>query len=357
MPLTSGKSRSSDRLQGWKAAVHEYVKQVNQAEIELDVEPLKRLVQDRDHLSRYGWKLDRLRERERQRCVWASRNETKAQLMRVHESTHEATVLLRLDQRRSLDQFGHGYVEERSEYERLWLLGDRGGEWGISRIEPMVLERRPRFGSYPGGKATYEEERGQRRSGFTEMRTRPFVNHEIVLPLAIRNTVHRYRRDRAVAYADTWWNKGNPEYEEFEVNCTNYVSQCLFAGSAPMNYTGRRESGWWFKGRDGGMEWWSYSWAVSNALQVLLATPRREGLRAALVDRPEQLELGDVILYDWNGDGRYQHSTIVTAFDADRMPLVNANTVPSRHRFWDYRDSYAWTEATRYQMFHISDEF
>lgn len=26
--------------------------------------------------------------------------------------------------------------------------------------------------------------------------------------------------------------------------------------------------------------------------------------------------LGDVIFYDWDGDGSFQHSTIVTAFDA-----------------------------------------
>ncbi|MFS0726157.1 amidase domain-containing protein [Paenibacillus sp. 1P07SE] len=356
MPRTPGKPRSAEKLQGWKAAIHEYVKLVNQAEIELDAEPLNRLVDDREHLSRYGTKLDRLREREQRRCAWSGRNETKAQPMRVNEAAHEATLLLRLDQRRSLDQFGHGYVEERSEYERLWLQ-DHQGRWAIVRIEPLVSERRPRYGSYSSNAVPYEEERGRQHTDLHVPRSRPFVNRNLVLPLATRTQPQRYRRDRAVAYADTWWNKANPEYEEFEVNCTNYISQCLFAGGAPMNYTGRRESGWWYKGRDGGREWWSYSWAVSNAMQALLAAPRREGLRGTLVDRPEQLELGDVILYDWNGDGRYQHSTIVTAFDAERMPLVNANTVSSRHRYWDYRDSYAWTEATRYQMVHLADEF
>jgi hypothetical protein len=124
-----------------------------------------------------------------------------------------------------------------------------------------------------------------------------------------------------------------------------------------MNYTGRRDSGWWYKGRSGGRELWSYSWAVSHALQSYLARGASTGLTAVQVESPADLKLGDVIFYDWDGDGRFQHSTIVTAFDSAGMPLVNANTTASRHRYWDYRDSYAWTERTRYKFFHISDEF
>ena len=124
-----------------------------------------------------------------------------------------------------------------------------------------------------------------------------------------------------------------------------------------MNYTGRRDSGWWYKGRSGGRELWSYSWAVSHALQSYLAKGAPTGLRAVRVESPRDLALGDVIFYDWDGDGRFRHSTIVTAFDHAGMPLVNANTTASRHRYWDYRDSYAWTERTRYRFFHIADEF
>ncbi|MNO38835.1 putative amidase domain protein [compost metagenome] len=157
-------------------------------------------------------------------------------------------------------------------------------------------------------------------------------------------------------YADRWWDSFNPEFSAFEVDCTNYISQCLFAGGAPINYTGKRESGWWYKGYVGGREAWSFSWSVANALERFL-THSSGGLRAELVDRPEQLSLGDVITYDWDGDGSFQHSTIVTAFDAGGMPLVNAHTVPSKHRYWDYRDSYAWNENTVYRFFHIADRF
>src|SRR5690606_24838126 len=88
----------------------------------------------------------------------------------------------------------------------------------------------------------------------------------------------RYNRQKAKAYADRWWNGANPKFHRFDVDCTNFVSQCLYAGDAPMNYTGRRESGWWYEGYAQGRERWSFSWAVANSLQLYLKTSRT-GLR------------------------------------------------------------------------------
>ncbi len=164
----------------------------------------------------------------------------------------------------------------------------------------------------------------------------------------------RYNRLAAVAYADEWWNKANPRYHHFEVDCTNFVSQCLFAGGIPMNYTNRRESGWWYEGYANGKERWSFSWAVAHSLQTYLLSDQG-GFRADRLQRPAELQLGDVISYDWDGDGRFTHTTIVTAFDSAGSPLVNAHTNDSRHRYWSYRDSYAWTERTQYTFIHIPD--
>ncbi|MNI20512.1 putative amidase domain protein [compost metagenome] len=183
----------------------------------------------------------------------------------------------------------------------------------------------------------------------------PYINYSILnygetLPRKIT-----YDRVKAVQYAETWWNGFNPKYLEFEVDCTNFVSQCLFAGGAPMDYTGKRELGWWYAGKQGGQELWSFSWAVAHSLQIFTSTSRR-GLRGVPVERPQELQPGDIISYDWDGDGRFQHNTIVTLMDANGMPLVNAHTYAARHRYWDYRDSPAWTERTRYSFIRISDE-
>src|SRR5690606_20869758 len=113
--------------------------------------------------------------------------------------------------------------------------------------------------------------------------------------------------------------------------------------------------GWWYKGRGSkGKEWWSYSWSVSRSVAALLSKARGSGLRAEEVESADRLQLGDLVFYDWNGNNSYQHTTIVTAFDSNGQPLVNANTNASRHRYWDYQDSYAWTPNTRYRFFHIS---
>ena len=83
-----------------------------------------------------------------------------------------------------------------------------------------------------------------------------------------------YDREAAVWYADRWWNDRNPEYPVFDVDCTNYVSQCLRAGGAPMHGAPNREFGWWIQGST-----WSFSWSVSHSLRWYLASSKR-GLTA-----------------------------------------------------------------------------
>ncbi|WP_042349957.1 amidase domain-containing protein [Bacillus massiliigorillae] len=159
-----------------------------------------------------------------------------------------------------------------------------------------------------------------------------------------------YDRLKAVQYADTWWNGTNPQYQRFNDDCTNFISQCLKAGDAPMRGVTNRSTGWWYSGKN-----WSYSWTVSHALNLYMQNSSR-GLRAKEVDSPDQLLLGDVICYDFEGDGRYNHFTIVTAKDEDGMPLVNAHTTDSRHRYWSYEDSTAYTPEMQYRFFTIVDD-
>jgi hypothetical protein len=156
-----------------------------------------------------------------------------------------------------------------------------------------------------------------------------------------------YDRLAVVKYADKWWNSGNPEYITFDVDCTNYVSQCLYAGGAPMSGKYNQHSGWWYAGKS-----WSLSWTVAHSLRWYLASDQNI-LQAVEVDRAEKLQPGDIICYDFEGDNRYDHSTIVTAKDAYGMPLVNAHTYNSRHRYWAYEDSSAYTKNIQYKFFHI----
>ncbi|WP_339228907.1 amidase domain-containing protein [Oceanobacillus sp. FSL K6-2867] len=170
--------------------------------------------------------------------------------------------------------------------------------------------------------------------------------------LKTRGQEERFSYDRlaAVQYAERWWNSYNPEYRVFDVDCTNYVSQCLRAGGAPMRGAPVRERGWWYQSDD-----WSFSWAVAHSLRWYLSGST-QGLKGKEMERADQLIPGDVICYDFQGDGRWDHNTIVVAKDAYGMPLVNAHTDNSRNRYWSYEDSTAWTPDIDYKFFRIGDE-
>lgn len=156
-----------------------------------------------------------------------------------------------------------------------------------------------------------------------------------------------YNRLRAVQYAERWWNDYNPAYRKFQNDCTSFISQCLHAGGVPMRGYPNRQTGWWIKGQN-----YSYSWAVANSLRLFLDNSK-SGLGAKLVSRPELLLPGDVICYDFQGDGRFDHNTIVVAKDANGMPLVNAHTYNSRMRYWAYTDSTAYTPNIKYKFYSI----
>ncbi|MEK9196955.1 amidase domain-containing protein [Ureibacillus sp. 179-F W5.1 NHS] len=172
-----------------------------------------------------------------------------------------------------------------------------------------------------------------------------------------------YNRQAAVQYARTWWNRKNPNYPAFSVDCTNFVSQCLRAGGAPMSGAPNRGKGWWItdgwrRGSGNGYysnETWSYSWSVSHSFRLYLENAK-SGLTAKRVQSPSELEIGDVICYDFQGNGVIDHTTIVTSM-VNGVPYIHAHTVDSADRHYDYSNSYAYTPNTKYYFFKIDDVF
>lgn len=161
-----------------------------------------------------------------------------------------------------------------------------------------------------------------------------------------------YNRAAVRDYAARWWNGANPAYRTFGVDCTNFVSQSVRAGDAPMTF-GARHQGWWYRGPN---NQWSFSWSVAHSLRWYLGTSRR-GLRATEVERARDLRVGDVISYDFTGDGHFEHSTVVVGHDAAGEPLVAAHTASAFNRFWDYQTSPAFSQNIVYKFFHVADVF
>ncbi|WP_054958607.1 amidase domain-containing protein [Paenibacillus dakarensis] len=338
--------KAAEKQRPWKNALYTYVDQYNQSKVEHGPGLREQIVTDLDYLMKRAERQFRTHAWYAEREVTPLKSETRAKLQRILRETEDDVVAdLRLHSVFFYEKRGVTHKEDIISRERLTVVRD-GDSWVIVGIERLEDERHP----------LNEADMGQGEADSARpILSAPLINYGVYAG-GTHSRAGRYEREAAASYADKWWESGNPEFATFDVDCTNYISQCLFAGKAPIHYTGKREAGWWYKGYVNSREWWSYSWAVSNAFARYLNT-NTSGLRADMVERPEQLMLGDVIVYDWDGDGAFQHSTIVTAFDAGGMPLVNAHTVSSRHRYWDYRDSYAWNENTVYRFYHIPDYF
>lgn len=135
-----------------------------------------------------------------------------------------------------------------------------------------------------------------------------------------------YNRIQAVKYAVKYASIPNPSYRYFPVyennggDCTNFTSQCLRAGGAPMIFKGKEQ--WWYKNRAS-----SVSWAVAGSLYWYLKANYKEklyGVKGKEVDSISMLEPGDLIFYE-NKLGRIQHSAIITSFHR-KYPLISQHT-------------------------------
>ena len=57
-----------------------------------------------------------------------------------------------------------------------------------------------------------------------------------------------YDVQKATLYAKTWALSRNPQFYNFDKlggDCTNFVSQCIYAGCGVMNFT--KDIGWYYK--------------------------------------------------------------------------------------------------------------
>ena len=143
-----------------------------------------------------------------------------------------------------------------------------------------------------------------------------------------------YRRDRAVTYARAWALGRNPLFSDFSEqggNCTNFVSQCVLAGSCVMNYAA--DFGWYYISQSDRAPAWS---GVQYFYDFMIGSPSFErrnggiGPFAVMTDR-EGIEIGDVIQIAAQGND-WSHSMLVSGFGEDGEILVCAHSVDSLDR-------------------------
>ncbi len=129
-----------------------------------------------------------------------------------------------------------------------------------------------------------------------------------------------YQRNRAVTYARKYAFGQNPIFGNFRGiggNCTNFVSQCIYAGSCVMNYT--PTFGWYYISLDDR----SPSWTGVQYFYNFITENKDVGPfgHEAVLD---EMEIGDVIQLGNNENGFY-HTLLIVGFEGED-PLVAAQT-------------------------------
>lgn len=119
--------------------------------------------------------------------------------------------------------------------------------------------------------------------------------------------IKRYNRDFAVSYARRWAMERNKAYYDFETiggDCTNFASQCIYAGAKVMNFT--RNTGWYYLSLSNRAP----AWTGVEYLHKFLVTNKSAGPFGHLVSA-DNAEPGDIVQLGTE-NGNFYHSPVIT---------------------------------------------
>lgn len=145
-----------------------------------------------------------------------------------------------------------------------------------------------------------------------------------------------YQRTRALLYAEKWAFSRNPLFNNYDGlggNCTNFVSQCLLAGSCVMNFT--PVFGWYYR-NDGDR---SASWTGVRFFYDFIVGNKAEGPYGREV-APDALEVGDVIQLGNERQGFY-HSLLVVGREGEDYLLAAQSDNAFNRPLSSYRYEFA----------------
>ncbi len=129
-----------------------------------------------------------------------------------------------------------------------------------------------------------------------------------------------YDGQKALEYAEKWAFSRNPRYISFDGmggDCTNFASQCVFAGCGIMNYT--QTHGWYYNSAEDR----TASWSGVSFLYNFLVNNRSTGPYAVEADASD-LQPGDLLQLG-DAAGHFYHTPVVAAVKPDGI-YVAAHT-------------------------------
>ncbi len=156
-----------------------------------------------------------------------------------------------------------------------------------------------------------------------------------------------YRREEAAAYARHWAYGRNPEFYDYERiggDCTNFASQCIYAGTGVMNYT--PIFGWYYIDANNKAPAWT---GVEYLHNFLIRSEISPGPICTVTQDLTVAEPGDVIQLIFEGDV-FQHSPVVIATDGSGLPSGIQVAAHSYDADCRPLDSYTYQQ---YRVLHI----
>lgn len=152
-----------------------------------------------------------------------------------------------------------------------------------------------------------------------------------------------YDRLKAKEYARIWAYLRNPQYYDYDKlggDCTNFVSQCIFAGAPYMNY---EKYGWYYKNANEK----SPSWTGVEFLHNFIVKNKSVGPFGEIVEI-DKLQIGDVIQLSFEGS-IYNHSLLVVRKDGNALEQIYIAT----HTFDSYERKLSTYMYKKARMIHI----
>jgi len=155
--------------------------------------------------------------------------------------------------------------------------------------------------------------------------------------------VSKYNREKVYEYAKKWAYGRNPKYYNYDPvggDCTNFVSQCIYAGYMQMNYN--RQNGWYYiNGNDKSASWTGVEFLYNFLISNKSVGPKGEEV---LIDR---LQIGDVIQLSFNSS-TYSHSLIVV-----KNGITTNDTLIAAHTFDTFGKKVSEYSYNKYRCIHI----
>lgn len=130
-----------------------------------------------------------------------------------------------------------------------------------------------------------------------------------------------YNRSEAAKYALRYYSTANSKYHEFEADCTNFVSQCVYAGGMPMIFGSGYDNHWYYtSASDYSPSWSGADFFMRHWTKVRLSSYNGRAYSVRIYTREYILQnretvgsfisVGDVVHYLQSIDSKASHSQI-----------------------------------------------